>query len=197
MDKPIKEFAQQEFITLREEIKELKARRFQVIAGGVVATPVIFGVAEQLDITTVLLLLPLLVVATVLLEVSENNGIYRAGRYISEVIERYFIDSDWTRDYPGWETWLEERQQKEERRHADQTVNISFLIIFCVYYVAYASAGVVALDCTIETLTWSEYWRALTVSSVIFVYVIVFLHMLYFYYSKCQWHSGARPGKNL
>lgn len=197
MDKPIKEFAQQEFVTLREEIKELKARRFKVITGGVIATPVIFGIAEQLDITTVLLLVPLLVVATVLLEVSENNGIYRTGQYISEVIERYFIDSAWARDYPGWETWLEEGQQKEERRYADQTVNISFLIIFCVYYVAYASAGVVALDCTIETLHWAEYWKALTVSSVIFIYVIVFLHMLYFYYSKCRWHSGARPRKNL
>ena len=197
MDKPLDHFAQQEFSTLREEIRDLKSRRFQVITGGVVATPVIFGIAQQLEIMTVLLLMPLLVVATVLLEVSENNGIYRAGEYISKVIMSYFIDNGWRETYPGWERWLEDEQHKESRRHADRVANVSFLIIFCVYYVAYASVAVVMLGQTLYCcLAWSDYWRALTDSLVIFTYVIIFLHMLYFYYNKCLWCIDARSEKN-
>jgi hypothetical protein len=192
MDEPLDHFVQQEFTALREEIRELKSRRFRVITLGVVGTPVIFGIAEQLNITIVLLLVPLLVVATVLLEVSENNGIYRAGQYISDVIENYYLDSSVRARYPGWETWLEDKANKESRRHADRIINIAFLIIFCVYYAAYAFTAVIELDKAVHSVSLPDYWKGLTAS---LVYLLIFLQMLYFYYKRCLWCTDARSEK--
>jgi hypothetical protein len=135
------EFLKQEFITLREEIKETKRRMFLVVVLGSLlvlvgsfvvemtgpaakvldgerSAPVLYGSLGTAAVPYVVLLL-------ILLYVAEQNVILRAGRYVKEHIEPRIADT------VGWERWLE---SQPGLRRIDKAFLASFLVIFLIFY---------------------------------------------------------------
>ena len=117
------QFLMEEYKTLREEIRETKARIFKLVGFGIFAVPVAHFVAQTYRLDVVILSLPLLVIVVALLYLSENHALMRCGCYIREHIEPKVEDtigevillekgSDRSiepkvKDTIGWETWLE------------------------------------------------------------------------------------------
>ena len=77
------EFLKQQYVTLREEIRETKNRIFQTMGFGLVVIPGSHFLAQSYKIDTVTLSLPVLVLVVALVYLSENNALMRCGRYMS------------------------------------------------------------------------------------------------------------------
>src|SRR5262249_53785790 len=127
------DFLQQQFITLREEIKATKQRVFLVVFFGLMAVPFMSYLVttnrEALDYAGPLL--PFLVlVITVLF--AEQNALMRCGHFIRSVIEPNIKDS------PGWEAWLESRPAL---RRMDKYFAGCFMIVFFVFYFLSVAIG--------------------------------------------------------
>ena len=91
------EFLKLEYQTLREEIKDSKARMFRVLALGVPAFPLAQFAASRLDSLVVGLFLPLIPISLAHLYLAENHGVMRCGTYIRTRIEpRLSPISVWT-----------------------------------------------------------------------------------------------------
>jgi hypothetical protein len=122
---------QDEFRSLREEIRSTKARLFRLIIIGSLGVPLLTFLASRADFF-VSLLLPYSVLLLIVVFLSEQNSMMRAGRYIRECIESGDADS------PRWENWIESRPQF---RLADRHYVACFLIVFFLYY--FMTVGVV------------------------------------------------------
>jgi hypothetical protein len=143
------EFLKQEFITLREEIKETKRRMFLVVVLGTLLVLVGSFVVEMAAPAAKLdegersvptpygslgsAAIPYVVLLLILLYVAEQNSILRCGRYVKEHIEPKIADTI------GWERWLE---SQPGHRRIDKAFLASFLVIFLIYYCV--SVGVAA-----------------------------------------------------
>lgn len=128
-------FELEQYKTLREEIRETKARIFYISGVALFVVPGGQYVARAMDAPLVVAVLPLLVLCIAFLYLSENHSLMRCGRYIRIQIEAPIPD------FMGWEEWLESPDGCEPRK-VDSYVNYSFLILFTVYYVASAFVAV-------------------------------------------------------
>ena len=122
MDKS--EFLQEQFLTLRAEIKAIKARLFWIVGMGLFGIPVLTYLASDTS-NLALLLVPYSVLVLIVLFLAEQNAMMRAGRFVREQIERHVESA------PGWETWLESRS---ELRMMERHFFACFIVIFFVFY---------------------------------------------------------------
>lgn len=139
-------FLCEQFRTLREEIRETKARIFKTLAFGVAVVPAAQFLAQSYDLEIVLYSTPLLVIVIALLYLSENHALMRCGRYILHEIEPHISG------VVGWEAWLE-RKGPYDPRTVDKFLAICFYLLFFVYFTgsvfiatktAYANLGQIA-----------------------------------------------------
>lgn len=109
------------FITLREEIRETKARIFRIVIISVIGVITFAFLAPNAD-RLALLLAPFGILIMMMLYLAEQNELMRAGRYIMENVEQ--SDRD-------WEHWVAARQL----RSAERQFFACFIIVFFVFYV--------------------------------------------------------------
>ena len=121
------EFLKQQYLTLREEIRETKDRIFKTMGFGLVVVPGSHFLAQAYEIDTVTLSLPILVVVVALIYLAENNALMRCGRYIKLHIEPE------TTDIVGWEQWLE-KKSSWDARSVDKYLSYAFYLLFFVYF---------------------------------------------------------------
>jgi hypothetical protein len=140
----VDKFAELQYTTLREEIRETKARIFYIAAIGLFVLPGGDYLTRTLETPSIRLVLPLLVVCVVLLYLSENHALMRCGRYIREQIEEKHIDHKATK-FTGWESWLES-QDAADRRSVDKFVSYAFYLLTTVYYLLSSVAAYNAGD---------------------------------------------------
>ena len=129
MDKP--EFLKQQYLSIREEIKETRARIFTMASVGIMAMPAFYFLADAYKIDLLILTLPIIICIIVILYLSEMHAMMRCGRYIRTVIEPNI------KDVIGWETWLETNEiGDQDRRKVEKLVTYFFYLIFLIYYLA-------------------------------------------------------------
>ena len=121
------EFLKQQYLTLREEIRETKTRIFQTMSFGLVIVPGSHFLAEKYNLDTVTLSLPILVVVVAFIYLSENNALMRCGRYIKFHIEPQI------ENVTGWEKWLETKGSWDARS-VDKYLTYAFYLLFLVYF---------------------------------------------------------------
>ncbi|MCP4547962.1 MAG: hypothetical protein GY835_15975 [bacterium] len=120
-------FLQEEYRTLREEIKETKSRIYKTLSYGLIVVPAAHYLAKSYELEIVLYSTPLLVIVVALLYLSENHGLMRCGRYILLEIEPH------VEEVFGWESWLE-TQGTFDPRTVDKFVSICFYVLYLVYF---------------------------------------------------------------
>ncbi len=118
------DYLTQQFLTLRREIEGQQARIFWIIVIGLLGMPVL-GYLLLSTPTQIWVMLPFLLLALILLYLSEQNHMIRAGRYIREYIETQIEFA------PGWEAWLE---RHSELRLVDKHFSSCFVVLFFLYY---------------------------------------------------------------
>lgn len=144
MDKS--KFLEAQYVSIREEIRETKARIFRLAGYGLVGIPSAYLFAEKYQIQIITYSLPILICTLVLIFMSESRALMRAGRYIRCCIEPVFyppanskakdIACEYSIDI-GWENWLEEQQSGEPgRRLVDKLLAGFFYTLFFIYYIA-------------------------------------------------------------
>lgn len=130
------EFLAQEYGSLREEVRETKARLFKLAGFGIVGLPSAYSVAKIYEVDVLVLSLPILICTLVLLFLSESRALMRCGKYIRTVLEQEVVGED-GQTVGGWECWLEEHPQHEpDRRLVDKLLAVFFYLLFLFYYVA-------------------------------------------------------------
>lgn len=119
------EFMKHQFITLREEIRESKARIFRLVLLGTVLVPAI-GYLSAMQLSYFIVApVPFLVLIILAAYVGEQNAIIRAGRYLREHVEPAI------QGVTGWEKWLE---SSKRYREADRVFFAVFTVIFFMFY---------------------------------------------------------------
>ena len=121
------EFLKLQFQTIREEIRETKARIFKTLGFGLTVIPAAHFFAQTYKIDTLVLSIPFLIVIVSLIYLSENHSLMRCGRFI-----RLHIESQ-VEDVIGWEHWLS-TPDEFEKRSVDRYLTYSFFLLFIVYY---------------------------------------------------------------
>ena len=109
---PTDEFMKQQFLTLRDEIRESKARIFWLLIIGIVLVMVAGYLAAEHPNAFANAAIPFLLLALMLSFISEQNNIARAGRYLRESVEPQI------ENMMGWEHWLETKPRLREVDHA-------------------------------------------------------------------------------
>jgi hypothetical protein len=123
------EFSKLEYQALREEIQATKDRLFKISAIALVGLPSVSAASDWLKSYALVIALPILVVATILLYLSESSALMGCGSYVKAKIE----PSD------GWEHWL---SRHSERRRVDRLAFWFFITVFSAYYVVAAYLGI-------------------------------------------------------
>jgi uncharacterized membrane protein len=121
-------FLELEYQTLRHEIEKSKENMFKLVVGGAAVVPAAQSLASTYNIGAITIALPLIVVVLVLLFLSENHSMMRAGTYILEIIEPS-IEGD-----GGWETWLSSKQNSETRT-VDKMLIFAFAVLASCYFI--------------------------------------------------------------
>ena len=121
------EFLKQQYLSLREEVKETKDRIFKTMGFGLVVVPASHFLSQAYKIDTVTLSLPILVVVVALIYLAENNALMRCGRYLKHHIEPEI------REVIGWEEWLETKSSYDTRA-VDKYLSYAFYLLFFVYF---------------------------------------------------------------
>ena len=83
-------FLIQQYISLREEVKETKARIFKLAGLGIVGMPASYFLAHTYKLEILIISLPILICTILLLFLAENRALMRCGMYIKEHIEPIF-----------------------------------------------------------------------------------------------------------
>lgn len=131
------EFTKLEYVSLREEIKETKARLFKLAGAALVALPAAQSFASTYKLLALTLFLPLLIIAVVFLFMAESRALMRVGTYIMREIEPRITTSRVDGTCGGWENWLSRRRANEpSRRTVDKLVACCFYLLFFFYYAA-------------------------------------------------------------
>jgi hypothetical protein len=123
-----RQFIREQFISLRDEIKEIKTRIFKLASFGIIGVPAAQYVATIYNLRMLVFALPFLVITVSLLYLSENHALMRSGLYIKRHIEPRY-----KKDIVGWEEWLEQ-DDSFERRTVDIFLGYAFFILFSIYY---------------------------------------------------------------
>jgi uncharacterized membrane protein YfcA len=119
------EFLRNQYLTLRDEIRESKAHIFWILIAGMALVLVAGYMAAEHPSAFANAAIPFLLLALMLTYISEQNNIARAGRYLREVVEPRIAD------LTCWEHWLESKHQFREVDHA---FVIGFSMIFLVFF---------------------------------------------------------------
>lgn len=159
------EFLKQQYVTLREEIRDSKARIFRIMGFGLTIVPAANFVAQTYKVDAITLSLPILVVVIALVFLAENNALMRCGSYIKDHIEPNFPK------IVGWETWLQIKK-KWNVRNVDIYVSYAFHILFLVYFI-----GSVLIARNFCIITYGTYLANLLLSTyvIIGVWFVIYL----------------------
>lgn len=125
----VQKFRELEYVTLRSEIEVAKSNMNKLTVGGAAIVPTAQSLANTYEIGEITLALPLIVVVLVLLFLTENHAVMRAGTYILKRIEPAVGQNG------GWETWLAIGSRKSRRRTVDKLLVISFSVLASCYFV--------------------------------------------------------------
>lgn len=128
MDIDSQRFLELQYETLRKEIEVSKSNMFRLVVGGGAVVPTAQYLANAYSIGTIMLVLPLVVVVMVMLFLSENHAMMRAGTYIKEEIETH------VEGIRGWETWLNSPDGNKGTRTVDKLLVLSFSILAACYF---------------------------------------------------------------
>lgn len=131
------EFLKQQFLTLREEIRDSKARIFRLLLVGTIIVPVLIFAASHYESPLTIASIPFVVLVVMVAFIIEQHTIIRAGRYIKEFVEPQ------VQAVLGWEQWLESNRRLREM---DRIFFGSFLLIFMVFYAAATAAALNTLS---------------------------------------------------
>ncbi len=162
------DFMRQQYITLREEIREGKARIFKLLVLGTLLIPAAGFVASEHGSTFASASMPFMVLVLMLAFVLEQNSIVRAGRYLKENIEPH------VHGIVGWERWLESNPRIRE---VDRFFFGSFLVIFFLFYAIATGSALKG----ISSQWYDHYWYAgvgYAVGGVWFI-IVLFRHWHY------------------
>lgn len=124
-----RDFALLEYESLRNEIATAKKNMFQLIVGGAAIIPAAQSIAVSYSIGPVTLALPLILLVLVLMFISENRAMMRAGQYILEKIEPKFSYEG------GWESWLNTSNGITETRSVDRILIFAFSVLSSFYFI--------------------------------------------------------------
>lgn len=136
-----KTFLEKQYETLRDEIKETKARVFKILGAGVAVPLITFALLAAVDETHIehfkvlFVCAPLLVIAVSFWFFYENNAIFRCGEYIREYIEEYIEPPEQGKPFLGWEQWLHNNPRQDALELA---LHLRFALIMFVDYIASA-----------------------------------------------------------
>ena len=143
MDK--NDFLLQQYLTLRDEVKETKSRIFKLAGFGIIGMPSAYFLAHTYKLDILIISLPILICTILLLFLAESRALMRCGLYIKEHIETELVSSV-DINFIGWEHWLEQKQRgKPGRRIVDILVVVFFYTLFLFYYIA--SVALAAQTC--------------------------------------------------
>lgn len=126
------EFLKQQFLTLREEIRDSKARIFQLLLVGTILVPLLIFAADQFKSNFASVVIPFVVLVIMVAFVIEQHTIIRAGRYLKEHVEPHVQGA------LGWEHWLESNRRLREM---DRIFFGSLILVFLVFYAASTAAA--------------------------------------------------------
>ena len=143
-----KHFAAEEFKSLREEIRSRQMRAFWTVVIGLLGVPALTYLAGDANMQ-LWLALPFFVLVIIVLFLSEQNAMMRAGRYIREVIETH------TGFTPGWEAWLETGR---EHRVMEKHFVAGFISVFFLYYFVSIAMALNRLWVTAMAEETGHYW---------------------------------------
>jgi hypothetical protein len=121
-------FLELEYVTLRQEIETSKENMFKLVVGGAAVIPAAQSLATTYSIGAITLALPLIVVVLVLLFLTENHNMMRAGTYILEQIEPNVEGAT------GWETWLNSAESGAGKRTVDKMLIFAFAVLAACYF---------------------------------------------------------------
>ena len=131
------DFMKQQYLTLRDEIRESKARIFWLLIIGMVLVMAAGYLAAEHPSAFANAAIPFLLLGLMLAFVSEQNNIARAGRYLRETVEPRI------ENLVGWEHWLE---TKPRLREVDHAFVLGFSVLFLIFFAITTSLTLVQLD---------------------------------------------------
>jgi uncharacterized membrane protein YfcA len=131
------EFMKQQYLTLRDEIRESKARIFWLLIIGILLVMAAGYMAAEHPSAFANAAIPFLLLALMLAFVAEQNNIARAGRYLREMVEPRITD------LTCWEHWLE---SKPKLREVDHQFVIGFSVLFLIFFAITTSLTLMQLD---------------------------------------------------
>jgi hypothetical protein len=137
------DFMKQQYATLRDEIRESKARIFWLLIIGIVLVMASGYLAAEHPSAFANAAIPFLLLGLMLSFISEQNNIARAGRYLRETVEPRIPD------VTGWEHWLE---SKPRLREVDHSFVMGFSALFLIFFAITTSLTLVQLDRTAHDL---------------------------------------------
>ena len=141
------EFMKQQFLTLRDEIRESKARIFWLLIIGIFLVMAAGYLAAEHPSAFANAAIPFLLLGLMLSFISEQNNIARAGRYLRETVEPRI------ENLMGWEHWLE---TKPRLREVDHSFVLGFSVLFLIFFAITTSLSLVQLDKkTHEAYVWA------------------------------------------
>ena len=131
------DFLKQQYLTLRDEIRESKARIFWLMIIGMFLVMAAGYLAAEHPSAFANAAIPFLMLGLMLAFISEQNNIARAGRYLRETVEPRIAD------LICWEHWLE---SKPRLREVDHSFVMGFSVLFLIFFAISASLSLVQLD---------------------------------------------------
>jgi len=131
------DFVMHEYMSLREEIRDSKARIFWLLLIGMFFVMVSGFLAAEYPKAFANAAIPFLLLGLMLSFISEQNNIARAGRYLRETVEPRMENLE------GWEHWLE---SKPRLREVDHSFVLGFSVLFLIFFSITASLTLVQFD---------------------------------------------------
>jgi len=180
----MKEFMKNQFVSLREEIKESKARGFKVTISGILGTPILYYISKIDDMDFVLFALPAIVIVIALQYLAENHAVMRAGTYIKQQIEP-FHKNTCQNGICGWEQWLS-CDNEFDSRTVDKYLTRSFILTYIVYYIA---TSYLACKLLFDDYTIMSFW------CIVIVYSFIGISFVYFLSKKLLIETIPKPTK--
>jgi uncharacterized membrane protein YfcA len=131
------DFVIREYVSLREEIRDAKARIFWLLLIGMFFVMVSGFLAAEYPKAFANAAIPFLLLGLMLSFISEQNNIARAGRYLREAVEPRIENLE------GWEHWLE---NKPRLREVDHSFVLGFSLLFLIFFSITTSLTLVQFD---------------------------------------------------
>jgi len=157
------DFMKQQYLTLRDEIRESKARIFWLLIIGMILVMAAGYLAAEHPSAFANAAIPFLLLGLMLSFISEQNNIARAGRYLRETVEPRI------QDLMGWEHWLE---SKPHLREVDHSFVMGFSVLFLIFFAITTSLSLVQLDKTAHEAYVAAAAIAYTLGALCITYVL-------------------------